>query len=328
MRDTHAPDSEFVERLHSQIGAEIRRRNRYAELPGPSPVEGPRWTRWLAQSPLKAAVAVAVLILLSMAVGGIVVAAAYQAQTNEQRDVLRQRARQQVDLARLRLDVAANALKLAERQTSTGVEPQDTLLDARFKLAEAQAQLQSAQLDLDEVNASGREPMTTVSAPLVGARDFVAEHWKIDLQIPKAALEAEQTRLQVLQRRVAVGAASNLDAALSRARIVELEVSVSALQTKLDIRERFLTRKIDGPLADLYVLEAEALQRRQTIAPRLELAQKVVRDVQQKVEVGVAAVLDLSQAQLKLKELELDMSKAEVDLGVIRRQIDQRRTGR
>jgi len=76
------------------------------------------------------------------------------------------------------------------------------------------------------------------------------------------------------------------------------------------------------------VLEAEAVQRRQTIAPRLELAQKVLRDVQQKVEVGVAAMLDVSQAQVKLKELELEMSKADVDLAVIWRQIDQRRVKR
>ena len=320
MRDKHVPDLEFVERLESQIMSEVRRRNRYVDMP--------RWLRWIALSPLKAAVAAALLILVSMGVGGIVVAAAYQAQSNEERQAIKARVAQRVVLAQQRVSLAADALKLAERQTSVGIEPQDTLLDARFKLAEAQAQLESVQLEAAEVDASGRDAVTAVSAPVVGGRDFVSQRWKIEMQIPMAALDAEKSRLQTLQRRVAVGAASNLDAEMSRARVVELELALQTMQKKIAVRERFLKKEIDGGLADLYVLEAEAVQRLQTIAPRLALAQKVLKDVQSRVEIGTAAMLDVSQAQVKLKELELDMSKAEVDLAVIRRQIDQRRAGR
>ena len=320
MRDTHVPDLEFVERLESQIGADVRRRNRYADMP--------RWSRWLAQSPLKAAVAVTLLILMSMGVGGIVVAAAYQAQSNEQREAMKARMAQRVSLAQQRLGLANEALKTAERQASVGVEPQETALEARFKVSEAEAQLQSLQLDAAEVDATGRDPLTVVSAPLVGGRDFVSEHWKVEMRVPMAALDAEKSRLQILQRRVAVGAASNLDLEMSRTRVAELESSIQSWQTRLNIRGRFLRKDIDGPLADLYVLEAEAVQRRQTIAPRLELAQKVFKDMRARVEIGTAATLDVSQAQLKLKEIELDLLKADVDLGVIRRQIDQRRAGK
>ena len=320
MRDKHVPDLEFVERLQSQIGADIRRRNRYDELP--------RWSRSLAQSPIKAAVAAGLLMLVSMGVGGIVVAAAYQAQSNEQRGALKAHFTQLVSLAQSRVGLASEALKTAERQFNVGVEPQDTMLEARFKLAEAQAQLESAQLDVAEVDASGREPMKTASAALVGGRDFVGERWKVELRIPMAALDVEKTRLQILQRRFAVGAANNMDLEGSRARILELESSIQALQTKIGIRQRFLAKQIDASLADLFVLEAEAVQRRQTIAPRLELAQKVVSDVQQKVEIGLAAMLDVSQAQLKLKELELEMSKVDVDLALVRRRIEQQRAGK
>ena len=320
MRDKHVPDFEFVERLEAHINAEVRRRNRYVDMP--------RWMRWLARSPIKAAVAASLLILVSMGIGGIVVAAAYQAQTNEERQAVKARVAQRVALAQQRVSLAADALRLAERQTSVGIEPQDTLLEARFKLAEARAQLESVQLEAAEVDASGRDAVTVVSAPLVGGRDFVSERWKVEMQIPMAALDAEKSRFQTLQRRVAVGAASNMDVELSRARIVELESAIQTVQKKIGVRERFLKKDVDSSLADLYVLEAEAIQRRQTIEPRLALAQKVLKDVQSRVEIGTAAMLDVSQAQVKLKELELDMSKADVDLAVIRRQIDQRKAGK
>jgi outer membrane protein TolC len=263
-----------------------------------------------------------------MGIGGIVVAAAYQAQGSEQREAAKSRAAQRVSLAQQRVALAAESLKTVERQASVGSEPQDALLEARFKMSEARAQLESVVLDAAEVDATGRDPQTTVSAPLVGGRDFVAEHWKIDLQIPRAAIDVEKARLQTLERRFAVGAANNIDVETSRSRLIELEAATQAVQNKIGIRERFLKKEIDGGLADLYVLQAEAEQRRQTLQPRMALAQKVLRDVQQKVEVGVAPTLDVSLAELKLKELELEMLKADVDLGVIRRQIDQRRAGR
>ena len=320
MREKHVPDLAFVERLESQIGADVRRRNRYADMP--------RWTRWLAQSPLKAAVAVGLLILLSMGIGGIVVAAAYQAQSTEERQAVKARANQRVALAQQRVSLAADAVRLAERQTSVGVEPQDTLFEARFKLSEAQAQLQSLLLEAAEVDVSGHDPVTVVSAPLVGGRDFVSERWKAEMQIPVAALDAERARLQTLERRVSVGAASNVDAEVSRTRIRELESAVQALKEKIGTRERFLKKEIDGPLAELYILQTEAMQRHETVAPRLDLAKRVLKDMQARVEVGTAAMLDVSQAQLKLKELELEMTKVDVDLAVIRSQIIQKRAGK
>ena len=77
MRDKHAPRSEFIEQLQSQIVTEVRRRNRLPESP-----------RWSMPSPWKLAAVAAVLVIASMAAGGAVVAAAYEAQSNERRDVL------------------------------------------------------------------------------------------------------------------------------------------------------------------------------------------------------------------------------------------------
>jgi outer membrane protein TolC len=320
MRNTPEPRQEFIDRLAASISTEVRRRNRLATPPP--------WTTWLLGSPIKAAIAGAVLVLASMTIGGIVVAAAYQAQTNEQRSALKAQYAARVALAQQRVAILAEQLQNVQRQASVGTEGPEALLDARFKVTEAEAQLRSLVLEQAEVEAAGREPLNAVSSPLVSGRDFVTERWKTELLVPVAALDLEKARLQSLDRRFAVGAANKLDVETSRARIVELEASLAAIQKRLSIRERFVSKSIDAALADLYVLEAEATQRLQTVRPRLDLAQKVFVDLKTKVDTGTATMLDLSQAQLRLKELELEITKAEVDLGVIHRQIDQRRSGK
>ena len=107
MPTTHQPRDQFVERLAGEIRAEMRRRNR-------SP-QGSRWTHWLVQSPIRAAMAIVTLVLASMATGGFAVAAAYQAQTNEQRQVLKASYANRVALAQQRVALAAEEMTSGSR---------------------------------------------------------------------------------------------------------------------------------------------------------------------------------------------------------------------
>ena len=59
--------------------------------------------------------------------------------------------------------------------------------------------------------------------------------------------------------------------------------------------------------------------------PKLDLAKKQFADLRTKMEIGLANQLDLAQAEVRVFELEVEAKKADLDLSVIRRQIDQRR---
>jgi outer membrane protein TolC len=72
------------------------------------------------------------------------------------------------------------------------------------------------------------------------------------------------------------------------------------------------------------VLEIEAEQRRDGLMPRLAVARRVVQLTQSKVDTGVAQNVELRVAQLRLLELELELTKANLDLALIQRQIAQR----
>jgi len=316
MQTTHQPRDQFVERLAGEIRAEVRRRNRAAQ--------GPGWTRWLPQSPIKVAVAIAAIVVVSMAAGGFVVAAAYQAQTNEQRQILKANYANRVALAQQRLAIAAEALKEAQQRVSVGTGDQDAVLEARFKVIEAEAQLKLINLQLAEVEATGSEPLNAVTSPLVSGRDFVIERWQVEMSIPEAALEVEKTRLQSAQRRVAAGVASPMEVQASRTRMLEMEAAIGAMQKKVGIRQRLLKREMDAALADLRVLEVEAEQRRQTLEPRIDLARQMVKDLEAKFQTGSTDRVELMRSQLQLLEIELEIAKVNVDLANIQRQIAQK----
>jgi outer membrane protein TolC len=320
MRNQHEPRDQFVERLADQIRVEIQRRNRV--------LEAPRWTRWLVQSPLKAAAAIVALVIISMGIGGVVVAAAFQAQTNEQRNILIASYEQRAALAKTRLLIAKTQLIEIEQRVSVGIEAQEAVHEGRFKVLQAEAEARSVELQIEEVRVTGREPLNSVSSPLVSGRDFVTERWKSDLSVSQAALALEMERLRAAERRVAVGVGNPIDVETSKTRVMELEATHRAMAAKLDIRQQFLKRQIDATMADLRVLEAEAEQRRQTLVPRMELAQRASRDVARRVQTGTAQQVELLEAQLRLAELAADMAKAEMDIAMIRRQIEQRRTGK
>jgi len=310
MRDKHEPHGAFVERLEWQIAGEVRRRNRPAEPP-----------RWPLRSRRSIAVAAAGLALVSMGLGGAVVAAAYRAQNSEQRDQVAAVYQLRLALAQKTLAAAADTLRLTERNVSIGMATQTDALEAQSKVSGAQAGVRSLELQLEEVRLTGREPSNEISSPLVSGRDFVGERLRNDITVPRNALSIAQRQLLGVQRRVDVGVADATDLDVARAKVVELQAAVVGFERKIEIRQRFLKGEIDSVQADLRVLEGEAEQRRSTLAPKVDLARRQVDQTARRVKVGVAQSVDLAEATLRLQQLEADLAKADLDLAVIRRRL-------
>jgi hypothetical protein len=317
MRDRHEPNEEFVEKLEWQIGREVRRRNRAANAP--------RWTRW---SPAKAFAAVAGLMLISMGIGGAAVAAAYEAQISERRDQLTANLEQRADLARKRLAMVTEQMQTAEQRHSVGLANNTDLIEGRIKVAEAEAQLKLIALQLDEVRLTGREPRTELSSPLVSGRDFVGQRLRIEISVPETALDLERARVKDTQRRFDVGVASATEVELSKVRALEVQTVIETFRRKVDIRQKFVNGGADAVETDLRVLEAEAEQLKKVLAPKVAMARKEMEQMAARVEVGTAQPVELAEASLRRLELETALSKADLDLTLIRAQIQKHRTGR
>jgi len=310
----HEPTPEFAERLESRIASEVRRRNRQARAP-----------RWAAWSPAQALAAVVVIGLGSAGVGGAAVAGAYEAQNSQARDQLVSAWERRADLARQRLEMAVRAYESAQTRFAVGLGASDAVLEKGIAVADAQAEVDLIALDLAEIRASGREPRPELSAPRVSGRDFVGERLQIQRSMPERALEVVRKVEKDVQIRVAIGTSKPVELEVSASRVLDAEVALETVQEKIRIRERFLAGLLDAVEADLRGLEAEAAQRIKTLGPKVELARQEVGRLEQRRQLGLSASVDVAEATVHRLELETELSKAELDLVVIRKRIQEHR---
>jgi outer membrane protein TolC len=317
MQDIHEPRSEFIERLAWQVGLEVRRRNRAAQAP-----------QWTPRSRMKAILAVLALMVASMGIGAAVVAAAYEAQADQRRDQLTSGFEQRAELARQRLAIASGELPEIERRVSIGVAPRSAALEGRIKVADAEAQVKSIELQLEEVRITAREPRNELNSPLVSGRDFVTSRLRIEMSVPEMAVELARARLREAESRFAVGMANVADVDVSRVRVLEVDVALEAFRRKIEIRQKFLKGEMDAIETELRVLECEAEQRRKIAEPKAELARKDAERATKKFEVGIAQQVEVTEAALRRLELQTELAKADLDLALVRRRIEQHRAGR
>jgi outer membrane protein TolC len=310
----HEPTPEFAGRLESQIVDEMRRRNQLARSP-----------RWAAWSPAQALAAVAAMVIVSAGMGGAAVAVAYEAQNNQVRGQLVSTWEQRADLARQRLEMATRDYESAQRRFEVGLGTTDLVLDKGVAVAEAQAEVDLIALDLEEIRASGREPRSELSAPRVAGRDFVGERLRIQRSVPEKALEVARKLEKDVRVRVEIGTIEPVALELSRSRVLDVETALETVQRKTRIREQFLAGLISGVEADLRGLEAEAEQRVRTLGPKVELARQDVARLEQRFELGLAASVEVAEARVHRLELETELSKAELDLALIRKRIQEHR---
>jgi hypothetical protein len=310
MSGAHEPREEFVNQLELQLRADLRRRNLAAGA-----------HTWMPQSRIAVALAIAAVAIASMALGGGVVAAAYEARLSEQRDVLLETVEGRAAIAKQRLALATQQLRNVQQRVAVGIEPTESVPDAQFKVNEAEAELKSIELDIAEIRATGREPVSALSAPLVSGRDFVTERWRVEMSVPAAALELEKVRAQAARGRFDVGLANAMEVEAAGTRLIELESAVEVFRRKIEIRQTFLKGGLAAAAADLRGLEAETDLRRTALGRRIDFARRQVRDLKARIDVGTANPLNLAEAELRLQELQLEMTRADYDLLLIRRQL-------
>jgi hypothetical protein len=304
MHERHEPDNEFVERLEWHLGHEVRRRNQAPVGPG--------------RSPARVALMVVGLALLSMAIGGAAVATAYQAQNNERRDILVNGLAQRAAVAKAQVEAAGLNLKESERLLALGLLDMERVLHARATLAQAEAQLRSVEFQLQETRITRREPLNEVSSPLVSGRDFVSERLRAEMSAAEAMSQAAKARLSAAERKLSLGLAGTMDVEVARAELRQAEASLEVLRRKLEIRQQFVGNKINPSETELLAMEGEAEQRAKAVESQVEVARLELERTQTLLQKGLVSTRTLAEATLKLRSLETELARVQLDLAVIR----------
>jgi len=63
-----------------------------------------------------------------------------------------------------------------------------------------------------------------------------------------------------------------------------MQAALETVRTKIEIRQKFLSGALDAVETELRVLEAEAVQLKKVLTPKVELARKETQDIVTRVE--------------------------------------------
>ena len=150
-----------------------------------------------------------------------------------------------------------------QQRVSIGIEPQESVTDARFKVTEAEAELKSIELDIAEIRATGREPMNTLSAPPgLGPGFRHGAFARARCPCRRRRSKARRCERRRARTRFDVGMAKAIEVEAAESRLIELESAVEVFQRKIAIRQTFLKGGLPAAVADLRGLEAETDLRR------------------------------------------------------------------
>ncbi len=259
-----------------------------------------------------------VLVLVSalMGAGGVVVKD--EVQESRAQQVLMARVDAELRLASLELDFLARQLQEMERQFRAGLVGEDPLLSARAEVYQAEGRVSRLQLDLEEIQLTGKGPEDQVSAPQINGRDFVSERLALEEYAALERVRLAQLRLGRVQDLERVGAVPIAEVTQGVLALQEAESRLSRIHQRLGLRQRFLEGGVSGEEAEreLEVTDTEA---------EVELLQMAVQDAgvryqeaSDRAALGVISDSELGQARLHLMRLETQLEFLEIKLLALR----------
>lgn len=311
MTNRHEPDPSFVQGLEWQLGRELRRRR-------------PKTPRRRVPRNLK----LAGLMLVSVAVGAAAMAASQQLQSSWRQELLETRLEVKLQQARQRLMSQLDAIGLTRKEVEQGSRTDRDLIYFELQITQAEADAKILELELEEVESSGREPRDELSAPLVDGRDFVRERIEARMMVAQHRLEVARQAGARLAQRVEVGVVSADELKAQDLLAMEAELQLDALDRQLDLRAEFLDEEISAVEAELMALEAEARSRVIQSDERIRYFQAEIDRHRERVDAGVIHPAAVAEMSTRLAEAEAELRLALEEQRIVRDELDERRQQR
>jgi len=293
------PEPEFARFLEWQLARELRRRARFG-----APAPAPRRPRLLLTA---AAALLGVLLGAASVVGSQTIARA------RERSLHLLRAELDVARAARRIEPLRAVVAAARRRVAAGAESTAADEGPRAALAAAERDLARAHLDLEEVQVTGAAPNSSLSAPLVGGRDFVAERLALERAAHLAARAAAVRRLERIRQLVQTGFAPTSEEADAALAAEAAGIPFARLEEMARLREQFLAGALTAAAVELRSGLAAADTRRDEIALLLARARERVARARLLHGAGVEGEGPLREAEAALQALEAEAQLVEVE---------------
>lgn len=284
--DTHRPSADFRDYLEGEVIREYRRRRTFRRLRA------------------------AAVIIVSVGIGMTTTLASAQVRGDARRDSLQESIKAEALLASVRFGLAQAQLADLEKAVSAGARPSSSLMDAQLQLRIAEEEVARVILNGREIEASGLPPRDELNAPLVKGEDFVKQRIQNRLMTANKQLQVAEQNQAEIKRRVAVGAASELELADAELEILRHRALLAVVVERLKAREEYIQKKT--PVSELYArIEKTNLEHTVNVLHRaMTIAQQRLALVEKRQQVGAASEVDVLRARLDLTERQVELQSA------------------
>jgi outer membrane protein TolC len=157
-------------------------------------------------------------------------------------------------------------------------------------------------------------PRDELNAPLVDGRDFVKERIQLDLQGAQQQLTAAERVLTEVEPRVRAGVVSEIARSESQLAVERARAALAVLADRWTLRREFVEKNTP---ADQLMNRFEAASIRQDIRvarAALDLAQMRLKKLEDMRTAGVVAEVEVLRARVEVKERELQLQRAAMQL--------------
>lgn len=311
MHNEHEPDPKFLERLEWQLASELRRSRKAGGAPR-------RGTRVLKT---------AGLVLGSIALGAAGMGASQQLSEGWRKELLETRLAVQLQLAQTRLQTQLEIVGRTRQQVEQGLREELELAAAELHIAQAEADVKTTELDLEEVRSSGREPQDDLSARLVDGRDFVSERLRVHMDLASQHLDFVRRQADRARQRVEAGVLEEQELRARSLAELEAKLQVDALAQQLELRRAYLESEISAVEAELRTLEVEAQNRVVLLQRQLDFYQLELDRFTRAVGLDTGDAVAATQLRARVTEVEGQLRLAQAELEIVRRELQRREEG-
>jgi hypothetical protein len=295
MTELHEPTPEFLEGLEDELTRAFRR-NR----PDPSRFRG---------------VVIAVVCVILGAAGTL---ASGQVQDSRRRDALLQDAQAELELAKVRYDLAVSAYAQAKRMSELAVLSERSLGEADAERRAMELKLQRAQLTVAEIAASSQPARDDVGAPLVKGRDYVLERWQLDQAAAQNDMVAAERILADSERKMRMGVVGAEVVEESRAAALRARAALEAETSRIALRKEFVAGRATVAQATTRLHQHQLERDIAQAQAQLSLAQSRLARMRQMREAGLITELEVQRAALESLERAVELQKAKEQLELLK----------
>ncbi len=308
MHSKHEPDPRFVENLEWQLTRELRRGDR----------AGAR------QRANHRTLQTAGLMLGSVALGAAAMGASQQLGESWRRELLEARLEVQLEMARQRIQLQQLAIEQSREQVGQGLRDDRDLMHLSLQVAQAEADANIMELELEEIQRTGREPLGELSSPLVDGRDFVSERIRIRTELARRHLAVAQRDREQTRQQAAAGVVDERELLGQDLVIKQAELQLEALAQQLETRRAYLASEISAVEAELQLLDLEAQNRIALLEQQHEHFRLGLERARDLTDTGTISPAVATQMQLQLAEIEAQLRLAQTERDILRRELERR----